>query len=324
MTALLNWAEISAYFTESVLVLGNGASRAIWEKYAYGSLYERAAQTHGGLLTDEDRAVFDHLKTSDFEEVLRALNVAMTVNTAFQRDITKEQAHHERIRRALIDAVTKIHIAHAQIPESTLQTVAAAMRFHLSVYTTNYDLIAYWSLMKDKDHFYDYFGGGLFDVRFTEPYPDRTRLLYLHGAAHLYRDADGATRKDIADQTGNLLQKLTDDARAEPVFVSEGSSEQKTRAIRRNDYLSFVLSQLGSESGPAVLFGLSLSDNDAHIAQALNTGDRDVAISMRPAAPATLVERQATYQKALSNLHPIYFDAETHPLGAPGLRVAVP
>lgn len=55
-----------------------------------------------------------------------------------------------------------------------------------------------------------------------------------------------------------------------PLFVSEGKSEQKIRAIQRSGYLSSVYSSVMSDLGDTVaIYGWALKDNDRHILERL-------------------------------------------------------
>ena len=66
-----DWNEIEAKFRDKLL-LGNGASRAVWPDFKYDSLYEEAlyAKRIGSSLGD----LFSALDTKDFEFVLRRLS----------------------------------------------------------------------------------------------------------------------------------------------------------------------------------------------------------------------------------------------------------
>ena len=55
-----------------------------------------------------------------------------------------------------------------------------------------------------------------------------------------------------------------------PLFVSEGKSKEKLKAIERSNYLSFCYESLEISEQKLVIFGSSLSDQDSHIANATN------------------------------------------------------
>ena len=66
---LLDWQEIEGDNWKSLL-LGNGFSMNIWERFDYNSLYEVAqSQDIETTLSQESIALFDHIDSSNFEDV---------------------------------------------------------------------------------------------------------------------------------------------------------------------------------------------------------------------------------------------------------------
>jgi hypothetical protein len=88
----------------SLLLLGNGSSMAVWDDFGYRSLYGTASSGHG-LLSAEDKALFDALKTTNFEGVLQDLRTAQTVDSAIGLSIDKHHERYNSIRDALVAAV---------------------------------------------------------------------------------------------------------------------------------------------------------------------------------------------------------------------------
>ena len=90
----------------------------------------------------------------------------------------------------------------------------------------------------------DYFWGEgqEFDVTDTETSGTATKVLYLHGGLHLYRLPSGATIKRKAEAGLSLLDlfgvPFTEGAI--PLFITEGTSQDKLASIHRSDYLSFA------------------------------------------------------------------------------------
>src|SRR5690606_10460737 len=111
-------------------------------------------------------------------------------------------------------------------------------RCYHSVYSTNYDLLAYWAVMHAPEHFDDRFGElATFDPH--APAAKATRMLYLHGGMHLVKNLDGSVRKLLSSGStllGSFAINALDDV---PLFICEGSSEEKLKIIRSSDYLSF-------------------------------------------------------------------------------------
>ena len=107
---------------------------------------------------------------------------------------------------------------------------------------------------------------------------------------------------------------------ASPLFVSEGTSQDKLSAIYRSDYLSFVFSKLEADDQPLVVFGHSLGDSDRHIARAIGAREgRKIAVSVH--SDGNIREKTAALRAALPRAELFFYDAATHPLGAQDLKV---
>src|SRR5687768_9458896 len=60
------WAEIQDVFAHAALLLGNGASRAVWSPFHYESLYEMACSDQvAHPLAEETQALFGKLGTTN-------------------------------------------------------------------------------------------------------------------------------------------------------------------------------------------------------------------------------------------------------------------
>ncbi len=195
------------------------------------------------------------------------------------------------------------------------------------VFTTNYDLIPYWALMhQDTDRFRDYFwSGGCFDISDTALYENKTAVHYLHGAIHLVERDDGITEKLTANNLSSLTE-LFDLAHPSkyPLFITEGTSEDKIIRIRRNDYLRFCYETLEESSGGIVVIGHSIhKDYDQHIIDAINaSSNKRVAISVYPKLSChDIVSLKARLIEAFDGKTLHFFDSSTHPLGANSLTV---
>jgi uncharacterized protein DUF4917 len=172
----------------------------------------------------------------------------------------------------------------------------------------------------------DYFWGESqqFDITDTETSRAATKVLYLHGGLHLYRLPSGATVKRTAEPGRNLLDLFGVPFRdgAIPLFITEGTSEDKLASIRRSDYLSFAYSLFSRNEGSMVVFGHSLSDTDSHLVHAMKQwGSINVAISLRRHYPNKTIERKAALRNLLPEANLVFFDAATHPLGKNDLRI---
>lgn len=321
---LVPWGDLHDIPWTGILI-GNGASCAVWRRFRYHSLYQqsRSNQVPNGLSAGAVR-VFEKLCTSNFELVLSALKTTSLVVDAIGQDPAMVNDLYSVTQNALVEAVNSVHIPWANIPQENLHAVKAAILQYDRVYSTNYDLILYWSVMLDgPDGFTDYFFAPRFDLSNTEIWGKATKLLFLHGGLHLYRELSGQTLKRKAEFGQNLLDLFGTplDPPAVPLFVSEGSSKDKMKSINRSDYLSFCYSQFARHRGPLVIFGHSLAvDFDAHLIEAIRKSDATVlGISLLP-GPDVPANKARLYA-AFANLDVHFFDATTHPLGAANLCV---
>jgi len=148
--------------------------------------------------------------------------------------------------------------------------------FH-NVFTTNYDLLAYWVIMsQDPPRFQDGFREDEDDpdgdaVVFSERLGRKPGLLYLHGGLHLFL-AKGDLKKRCWSRTHTPLIELIRAGLEDeeyPLFVAEGEPESKLRQIQRVGYLWYVLDKLARVSSPLVVYGHSLGPSDQHIVDAL-------------------------------------------------------
>lgn len=319
---LAPWELVELMHDWTNLLVGNGASLAVWSRFGYRSLAEAAEG-----LTDEDRAVFDALKTQNFESVLRGLRTAEHVGAALELDTGPYSERYESVREALVAAVHHVHVPWVDLDEVLLGQIKAGLTDYQRVFSTNYDLILYWAAMSEEEPgaIPDFFWNRdlVFDPHDVEVWGKATELYFLHGGLHLLHLADGRTRKRRATMRGNLLETFGDvPDDATPLFVSEGASEDKLAAIRRSEYLSFVLRAFEDVKEPLVVFGHSLSDQDQHIVDVLQRLTRPIAISLRPSEdPAELTAQKDRLRGRLYNQKLIFYDSATHPLGLAELHV---
>jgi hypothetical protein len=149
------WTEIRATFAGGSVVIGNGLSRSIWPLFEYPSLFE-VARRFG--LDGDDVALFQQFATTDFESVLQSLRTARRVAQALRQQNETLDARYDSIRRALIQAVRDVHVPWEPLLKcDALVLLHRAMRAYHTVFSTNYDLIPYWALMRDPTSFRDLF-----------------------------------------------------------------------------------------------------------------------------------------------------------------------
>lgn len=335
---LEGWDELADEFHGGGILIGNGSSRAVWEHFGYASLYEQARVNVDHPLSAIDDDLFHGMDTRNFETVLSALRTALMVCTALGLNEEPIKRRYDSIRVALMEAVQGVHVPWTDVPQETLMAIRSEMRRYSWVYSTNYDLLLYWAVMAPQNPwpFKDFFWGECevdgpwvcFHSDDTEPEAGTSKILYLHGALHLCEVPWGETAK-LTSGSASLLQQFGVPDEDEqypfvPLLITEGNWQDKMAAIRRSDYLSFAYERFSHHVGPLVVFGQSLGDEDAHIVQALQRWENDqlIAASVLPGVEDRVIERKLETMRKLPRARMRFFDATTHPLGSPEMRVA--
>ena len=288
---LYDWPDIEARFRNNLL-LGNGASIAIDERFSYRLLYEEVSsysEPNKELLN-----LFEHYKTTNFELILRLLLETHRVNEILGIDDHKTKKYYLELRNALIQTIRHIHPKYEEVKHHFTKVTKFVSRFK-KVLSLNYDLLVYWAMLtyneKHGQWFKDCFVHGEFEKDFSylgSPYgaaKGATLVFYPHGTLFLATEPFGGEVKLSSSEKDYLLDSVLSKWEQEdyiPLFVSEGASQEKLRAITRNSYLNTVFdSVLAKLSGSLAVYGWSFSDQDQHILGALTRrGFGQIAISV--------------------------------------------
>jgi len=262
------------------ILLGNGFSRACRDKiFSYDSLFD-AADWKGA--DKRIKEAFDAINTRDFEQVMELLELCSSLSKAYDippKIRNEMKADAELLRKVLVDTLARHHPTNpSEINDSEYQACQNFLSHFERIYTINYDLLLYWTVMKGKrvhdDGFRDPFEGDSEDYLeedFVEwkNFDNSQTIYYLHGALHLFL-AEAALKKYCWSRTGiklkdQILKSL--EARHYPLIVAAGRSEQKLSKIQRSNYLGHGFRSIRKIGGSLFLYGLSLGEKDAHIAQ---------------------------------------------------------
>lgn len=288
---IYKWTDIKGDFTDG-LVLGNGASMAIHQGFGYGSLFEAAREN--GHLTTPVAAVFDAFGVNDFELVLRRLWQAKVVNTTLSVPAGPVEEAYLQVRTALIATVRDVHISHDDAFKH-LKPIYTFLHTFKTVVSLNYDLLVYWAVMQSRGELgnwlKDCFGkGGAFAddwENMRRPYyaSGATLVFYPHGNLVLARDFDETERKISAGGFQDLLSQILDEWESEktvPLFVCDGTSEQKVKSITGSSYLQRVYREVLPVMGDSlVVYGWAMGEQEAHILQKLKQGNpKRIAVSV--------------------------------------------
>lgn len=312
-----DWSDISGENWE-VLLLGNGFSIGVSSKFKYESLLE-VVDTNNIKMYPHARKLFDEDKigTTNFEEVLRVIYHAYIINF-YNLDAIKSLYYN--VRKSLIEAINIAHVSYDDVP---VQYIQENLSGYKKIFTTNYDLIPYWSIMSNRFSGYrDYFWGEscTFSSRNTEIWDGNTTIYYLHGAIHLRVTPGGKTQK-VSVAGEKSLQKIIGERDLEhiPLFISEGKSDIKLRRIRENDYLSFCYNKLISNKKNIVVYGHGFDkDYDEHILMAIRASDIEkLAVSVYSELSEELKQVFISAINAFfagCKISVYYFESSTHPL----------
>lgn len=340
------------------LLLGNGFSISLFpDRFRYGSLLEEADFS----AFPAARQAFDRLGTTDFEVVIHALRQATIVLPLYSNDRTPYEtmvAHATGLKELLVQAIAG---RHPERPSDIKKERYLACRAFLSnfigesrnkpaqpkdlrggIYTLNYDLLLYWTLLhepitndgEDEAEELDH------DDGFRAPYDDpdaeyvtwdgeeshSQRIHYLHGALHLH-DYGYELQKKCWERAGG--RPLIDQIRTAldlgkfPLFVSEGDSNGKFDRIRHSGYLHKGLRSFRAncdQKEPCLfIFGHSLAENDAHILKQIEKGRiSSVYVSLYGTAGSpenqAIVRRAEQIGRARSQRNPLtiqFYQAES-------------
>jgi hypothetical protein len=277
MHRISEWSELCDEFTHC-LIVGNGGSIAVHRGFLYHSLFA-AAKEHG-YLTPNVAAVFDQFKSSDFELVLRRLWHAKLVNKALVVENSKVAAAYLAVRTALIETVRSVHVTYEDATPH-LRSIATFMQHFRTVASLNYDLVTYWAAMiarNDSGHAikdgFIHEGGTSFTLdwkRLRERIRGRetTMLFYPHGNLVLARLDKDEERKIVSRGDGDLLHTILEtwtEEKGVPIFVCEGTSEQKKHAVQTSSYLGRVYREVFNEPLLSLaIYGWGIGGQEQHI-----------------------------------------------------------
>lgn len=283
------------------LLLGNGFSIACKpDIFTYQTLYNQADFSE----MPNAKLLFEELKTSDFEVVVKSLEQAASVlnvyDTGQSHLIERFKSDAIKIKYLLIDTVANNHPARPNdISDKKYQSCCSFLSNFIdpekngkgSIYSMSYDLLLYWTLMyqkgqrsgkfhiddgfnRDSSGFDESVGEASFspEVKWQGESQSHTQNIhFLHGALHLY-DKGATLQKYTWNDTGIAL---TDQARFSidegfyPLFVSEGDNESKLNKIKHSAYLHKCFRSLASNTNQKkaafFAYGFSFSENDNHI-----------------------------------------------------------
>lgn len=312
------WQEIEADFQDGVL-LGNGASMAVHPGFGYGSLFSKAREL--GLIAGPVAEIFHRFETNDFELVLRRLWYAKLVNEALDIPPGAVEHSYEQVRNALIGTVRATHVTHEEAEPHLILIYRFLSRFN-TVISLNYDLILYWASMLGNRELGRWFKDCFQPATFREDWETLRRpfgaagatlFFYPHGNLALIRTPQGSESKVAGGDFEPLLDAILDrwqSGTAAPLFICEGTSAHKKRAIESAAYLQRVFREvLPTLDESLVIYGWSMSDQDEHILHQLQRSNViRVAVSVRDNDQA-YAQRAEERMRSIGIRNVVFFDS---------------
>jgi len=315
------------------LLLGNGFSIACRPSiFTYKKIFEQADFSE---LSSSVRNVFTSLDTQDFEKVIKVIRDASLLLKAYDMVpgtvIETLRTDADKLRELLVQTIATSHPSWpGELSESEYVSCYKFLRNFKSIYTLNYDLLLYWVLMHfEANEPYSPDDGfrkpeDNYDAEYVTWEPWNTysqNTFYLHGALHIF-DTGVEVRKFTWVNTNiRLIEQIRDALHRDffPLFVAEGSSDEKLDRIRHSDYLARSLKSLTSIGGSLFIYGHSLAANDEHILKRIEKGkisDLFVGIYGSPDLPAnvSIIKRAMAMSDSRKHSKPMnltFFDSSS-------------
>ena len=275
------------------LLFGNGFSMAYDNNiFSYNALSKFIEESGDPMV----RNLFDRLNTKNFELIMQQLDNFCEIADLFSDDNTlapKIKAVSEQLKNSLIEAVKELHPEHVfKIPEEKSKACMSFLQEYLSkdglVFSTNYDLLLYWVLMRNSaKNAIDGFGRDLEtdidsetyvdpeDLEYSElrwgKYKKEQSVFHLHGTLPIFDTGINIIKVEY-DTEHYLLQNVKDriDNKEYPIFVTAGNGKEKLTHIMHNKYLTNCYERLCNIEGSLITFGFNFGEYDTHIIDALN------------------------------------------------------
>lgn len=297
------WNWIEKHFQECPLLLGNGFSLNFSSRLLYRNLYEKYIEN----CPEDVEKLFKEFNSTNFEIILEHLESSERVCNALEIHQSRISKNKELIKQGLIDSINRIHPTPEEIRLDQIKLVAEQIRQFDQIFTTNYDLFLYYLILESKK-FGDFFYMPFFeDERFkrfnTGDIYNKNHIYYLHGALFIF-DKSVETIK-IKRNENWLIEVITREISKDnyPLFISEGTSKTKLKGIQSNNYLTYCFRELKENKNKnLVIYGQSLSDQDLHIAQAIDENYDKVAVSIRISENKTMNELKSEMNRIKSIL----------------------
>lgn len=259
------------------LLLGNGFGISYDTKiFSYKALSDKIRDANSFAAS-----LLKRLEIENIELIMRHLNSFKNLSDLFSTD--KELPNNienaiNELKTTLITTLKDLHPSSLYEIEEDQRESCMKFLDHFSenngcIFTTNYDLLLYWTLMSCSKIAKDGFGKNPRnkDQLIWGINSNTQNIYYLHGALHLFDEGVDIV-KVKGDDNHSLLKKIIDKINSDeyPVFVSAGTSTEKLKQILHNQYLADCYNQLKNIKGTLFTYGFNFGENDIHIIDAIN------------------------------------------------------
>lgn len=271
------------------LLIGNGFSIAYnKEIFSYNALSKFVQNTNNENL----HKLFNIINTNNFEQIMRELKLFEKIAKEFNENDalanTLEKISND-LKVSLINAVEELHPEVVfSISDDECKSCSNFLADFLDskgqIFSTNYDLLLYWVLMRaNLPNCIDGFGRDLEnedelvkgeEAEFSElrwgKHKEEQNIHYLHGALPIFDSGYDIVKEEYDGRY--LLEKIKNRMSKNnyPIFVTAGTGEEKLNHIMHNHYLSYCYDSLCRISGSLVTFGFNFGAYDEHIIRAVN------------------------------------------------------
>lgn len=276
------------------LLFGNGFSMAYNPGiFSYNALSAFIDKTENPFL----KKLFEVINTKNFELLMQQLDNFIEIAKTFDIDkelIEKIVEAKETLKTSLIEAVKELHPEHVfVIPDDKSKKCHNFLDNFLStggkIYSTNYDLLLYWVLMRNESKFAnDGFGRELENPEEIKKggnhkwselrwgvNKEKQTIFYLHGTLPIF-DTGIEIVKEEYDSQHYLLRKVRErmENKSYPIFVTAGSAQEKLNHITHNKYLAYCYDDFCNIDGSLITFGFNFGQYDTHIIDGINRASK--------------------------------------------------
>lgn len=276
------------------LLLGNGFSMSYDSGiFSYNALSKFLENLDNDIL----QKLFQIIKTSNFELLMEQLDNVAQIAEVFGADkkvVYNIRKATETLKESLIEAIKELHPEHVfSVPEEKSKACADFLNSFLAeegqIFTTNYDLLLYWVLLRNKiENSIDGFGRDAEESDEWLPEDERQyselrwgkykgvqTVHYLHGALQLFDSGVDIIKEEYTNEH-YLLENIKErmEKKEYPIFVTAGNGFEKLSHIVHNKYLAYCYESLSSITGSLICYGFGFGDYDEHIIAAINKASK--------------------------------------------------